>query len=150
MDVDRALDRMYRLGQIKLTTLVVLREMNWDKPNLLKTAYGFRGKLNKIEQCSAMSELDSLIGDYAAYFAVTIAEFFYERSCLREIDALLANHMGQIIGVKFPGVIVPCFILLAKRNMAKGSVNPAFSTVTEAKKLLGGGKKAFGSTFSIF
>lgn len=148
MDVDRALERMYRLSQIKLTAPVILGEMNWDKPNLLKTAYGFWGRLNLIEKgLSAMSGLDSLIGDYAAYFAVTIAEYFYERNCLREMDAILTDHMGWILGVKFPGVIVPCFLLLAKRNMAKGNVKLALKSVAEARKLLSGEKKSLWNYF---
>lgn len=138
LEPEQVLDRMQLLGKLKIKTLVVLGEMNWDKPNLLKTAYGFRGRLNKIEQClPALNGLDSFIGDYTAYFAVSIAEYYYERNGLREMEAVLTDHIGRIIGVKFPGVIVPCFIVLARRNMAKGSVRRAFETIAEARKLLG-------------
>ncbi len=138
LNPERVLDRMQLLGKLKIKTLVVLGEMNWDKPSLLKTAYGFRGRLTKIEQCvSSLNGLDSFIGDYSAYFAVSIAEYYYERNGLREMDAVLTDHMGRIIGIKFPGVVVPCFIVLAKRNMAKGNAHRAFKTVAEARKLLG-------------
>lgn len=138
LNPERMIDRMRLIGKLKIKTLVVLGEMNWDKPNLLKTAYGFCGRLNKIEQCiPALNGLDSFIGDYSAYFAVSIAEYYYERNALREMEAVLTDHMGRIIGMKFPGVIVPCFIVLAKRNMAKGNVRRAFETVAEARKLLG-------------
>ena len=51
LDAARVLDRMRFLSTMKLNTPVVIGEMNWGEPNMLKTAYGFRGRLSLVEQC---------------------------------------------------------------------------------------------------
>ena len=123
---------------MKLNTPVVIGEMNWGEPSMLKTAYGFRGRLSLVEQCmSALDVLDGLLGNYAAYFAVVAAEFLYERNALNELDRILTEHMKTIIGIGFPGVIVPCFLVQAKGRLAKGDRTGALSAVAEAKRLLG-------------
>ncbi len=138
MNVEKVLDRMFFLSQMKLSRPVALGEMNWDEPSLLKTPYGFRGKLSMIEKClPAVDVLISLLGNYSAYFAVIAAEFYYERNRLIEMDAVLTKHMARIIGINFPGVIVPCFIVFAKGKIARGDIEGAFEAVEDAKKLLG-------------
>ncbi|MET0015948.1 LuxR C-terminal-related transcriptional regulator [Oscillibacter sp.] len=138
LDAARVLDRMRFLSTMKLNTPVVIGEMNWGEPNMLKTAYGFRGRLSLVEQCMpALDVLDGLLGSYAAYFAVVAAEFLYERNALNELDGILTEHMKTIIGIGFPGVIVPCFLVQAKGRLAKGDPAGALSAVAEAKRLLG-------------
>ena len=137
-DVETVMDRMFYLSQMKLSKPVALGEMNWDEPNLLKTPYGFRGKLSMVEKClSAVDVLVSLLGNYSTYFAVIAAEFYYERNRLNELDAILTKHMARIIDINFPGVIVPCFIVFAKGKMARGDIAGAFEAIEDVKKLLG-------------
>ena len=45
--------------------------------------------------------------------------------------------MKTIIGIGFPGVIVPCFLVQAKGRLAKGDRAGALSAVAEAKRFLG-------------
>ena len=138
-DTARIIDRVDLLSRFRLGTPVVLGEMNWDEPNLMKTAYGLRGKLNKIEEClPAMGRLHQFIGSFSAYFAVAFAEFFYERDDLKNLDAVLLHSIGEITDMSYPGLIVPCFIVLAKEKTAQGDIQGAFETISHAGKFLGG------------
>jgi LuxR family maltose regulon positive regulatory protein len=138
LDAARVLDRMRLLSRMRLNTQVVLGEMNWGEPSILKTTYGFCGRLSLLERCMPVLEnLGALIGNYAAYFDVAAAEFFYERNALNKLDGILTEYMTQIIGIGFPGVIVPCFLVQAKGRLAKGDRAGALAAVAEAKKLLG-------------
>jgi len=132
------LNRDYdRLNRLKLGESVLLGELNWNEPSLLKTAYGFRGRLSLIENyLPMMDSIPRLIGSFSSYIAVIIAEFYYERNDLDELGALLAKNMGGITGIRMPGIIVPSFILLAKAKRARGDLAGAFGDIEEARKLL--------------
>jgi LuxR family maltose regulon positive regulatory protein len=140
MDVERVFQDLDMLGVLKLSEPVLLGELNWNEPSLLKTAYGFKGKLSLDEKyLMLMDRLPRLIGSFAAYMAVIVAEFYYERDRLDELAGILAKNMGNITEMGLPGIIVPAFILLAKSKQAKGDVTGAFHDIEEARKLLGAG-----------
>ena len=137
MDSERAFKNFGAISKLNLAGPVVLGELNWNEPGLLKTAYGFKGRLSLDERYLAL--LDSaprLIGPFAAYIAVIAAEFYYERNRLTELADVLANNMGGIMKMQLPGIIVPAFILLAKSKLAKGDASGAFRDLEEAGKLL--------------
>lgn len=138
-DVERAFRDYDRLGQLDLHEPVLLGELNWNEPSLLKTAYGFKGRLGLVEKyLPVMDGLPRLIGSFSSYIAVTVAEFYYERNDLNELSAVLAKNMGSITEVDMPGVIVPSFILLARGKRAKGDIAGAFRDIEEARRLLAG------------
>lgn len=139
MDISKALLHFYKLGRLRILAPVRLAEMNWNEPSLLKTAYGFKGRLGTVKgYLPVVSLLPGLFGDSSAYFAVIIAEFYYEQNKLKELNTTLINNIGAITGMKNPGLIVPCFTVLAKGRLAKGDIPGAFRTIDEAKKLLTG------------
>ncbi|HBE77503.1 MAG TPA: hypothetical protein DDW65_06920, partial [Firmicutes bacterium] len=140
MDIPQALLLFCKLCNLKIHVPVRLGEMNWNEPSLLKTVYGFKGRLGTVKfYLPAVNLLPGLFGDFSAYFAVIVAEFYYEQNKLRELNATLMNNIATITAMKNPGLLVPCFTVLAKGKLAKGDIAGAFRTVAEAKKLLDGG-----------
>lgn len=136
MDVARVLRDYDKINGLKLPGPIELGELNWNEPNLLKTAYGFKGRLTLVEKYLSLDSLARLIGNFYSYIAVVVAEFYYERNNLDELSAVLANNMGRIMEINLPGIIVPAFILLAKAKKAKGDIAGAFKDIKEARKLL--------------
>lgn len=127
-----------KLSQIDLRLIIRLGEINWFEPNLLKTAYGFYGRLKKIERFLPVGDnLHQMLSGFTSYMDVIVAELYYERNRLKEVDTVLINNMGMITEVNNPGLIVPCFMLMAKAKKARGNINGAFKSIEDARKQLG-------------
>lgn len=138
MDVEWLYRDYNRLSGLDLCGPVLLGELNWNEPSLLKTPYGFKGRLSLVEKyLPILGGLPRLIGSYSSYFAVIAAEFYYERNDLNELGAMLTKNMGSIMEINTPGIIVPSFILLAKAKRAKGDIAGAFHELENVKKFLG-------------
>ncbi len=58
--------------------------------------------------------------------------------------------MGRITGLKNPGIIVPCFITLARLKRAQGDVEEALRTIESGKKLLGDSNTLWSYFFNVF
>ena len=139
MDVERLYRDFDSLSLLDLREPVLLGELNWNEPNLLKTAYGFKGRLCLVEKIlPILGSLPRLIGSYSSYIAMIIAEFYYERNHLEELGLMFSKNIGSITDISTPGVIVPTFILLARAKRARGDIAGAFHDIEEAKKLLAG------------
>jgi LuxR family maltose regulon positive regulatory protein len=152
MDTARLVACYKKASECKLYKPIVIGEMNPGEPSLLNTAYGFRGKLNKIEEAygSLVQDIPRLIGDFSAYFAVALAECRYEQGDLKAVYNTLVGNMGKITGLKNPGIIVPCFIVLAKEKKAKGDVPGALRTIEAGKALLVQKSSVWYYFFDIF
>ncbi len=139
MDMERLFRDYDRLIGLKLSGPILLGELNWSEPSLLKTAYGFKGRFSLAEKyLPVLDSLPQLIGSFSSYIAVIAAELFYERNDLNGLSALLAKNMGGITEINLPGIIVPAFILLARGKRAKGNIGGAFRDIEEARRLLTG------------
>ncbi len=138
MDSAEAIRCFKRISEFDLYTPVVIGEMNSGEPNLLNTIYGFKGRLNKVEEVYSrnLGELPKFLGDFSAYIAVILAEYYYERGNLKAVYSTLVNNMGRITGLNNPGIIVPCFITLAKEKKAKGDIKGALRIVESGKSIL--------------
>lgn len=152
MDTAKLIACYKKACECNLYKPIVIGEMNPGEPSLLNTAYGFRGKLNKIEEAygSLVQDIPRLIGDFSAYFAVALAECRYEQGDLKAVYNTLVGNMGKITGLKNPGIIVPCFIVLAKEKKAKGDVNGALRTIEAGKALLSRKNSVWYYFFEIF
>ncbi|HWR55312.1 MAG TPA: LuxR C-terminal-related transcriptional regulator, partial [Negativicutes bacterium] len=137
MDAERVFKNFGAISKLNLSEPVALGDLNWNEPSLLKTAYGFSGRLSLVERyLSIIDSLPKLVGNFAAYAAVIVAEFYYERNRLTELADILVKNMGSITEMQLPGIIVPTFILLAKSKRARGDIAGAFHDIEEARKLL--------------
>ncbi|SHI19022.1 regulatory protein, luxR family [Sporobacter termitidis DSM 10068] len=138
MDVNTAAAHYQKISQLSLRTPLLTAEMNTGEVSLLKTVYGFSGGLNKIDALylKNIETLRELIGDISSYFAVLLAECQYERNDLQAAYTTLSKFMGSITRLKFPGIVVPCFILLAKDKYAKGRIEEAFDMLEAGRRML--------------
>jgi len=152
MDTARMVAYYKKAGECEMYTPIVIGEMNPGEPGLLNTAYGFRGRLNKIVEAygSFVTDLPRLIGDFSAYFVVALAECQYERNNLKVVNNTLVGNMGKITGLRNPGIIVPCFIILAKEKKAKGDLSGALRTIESGKALLVRNNNVWHYFFEIF
>jgi LuxR family maltose regulon positive regulatory protein len=148
-DAAGAVRHFKKVCEFKLHTPIFIGEMNSGEPNLLNTLYGFKGRLNKVEEAygGSLDNLHKLLGDFSAYIAVTLAECHYEQDRLKEVYAVLELNIGRIIGLNNPGIVVPCFITLAKEKRARGDIDGAFKIIESGRHLLTGKSKAFWSCF---
>jgi len=136
-NLTRVLFNFDRLDKIKLSSPVKMGELNWFEASMLKTPYGFKGRLENAKVYLQVTDrMYNYMGNSASYIAVIIAECYYEQNKLDQLNQILIRNMGPITEIKRPGVVVPAFILLAKSKMAKGDVEEAYSTIEKAKKLL--------------
>lgn len=149
MDSVDAARRFKKIQEFDLYAPVVIGEMNPDEPNLLNTLYGFRGRLNIIEETYGgfLGDLPRFLGDFSAYFAVVLAECRYEKGNLKEVNATLVTNIGRITGLRNSGIIVPCFITLAKEKMAKGDTKGAFQIIESGRKILSGSNRELWNYF---
>ncbi|MDD3230397.1 MAG: hypothetical protein PHE09_14440, partial [Oscillospiraceae bacterium] len=138
-----------KVCEFNLYTPIFIGEMNSGEPKLLDTLYGFKGRLNKVEEAygGSLENLHKLLGDFSAYIAVTLAECRYEQGRLKDVYAVLELNIGRIIGLNNPGIVVPCFITLAKGKRASGDINGAFKIIEWGKRILTGKNKEFWSCF---
>lgn len=145
MDKERVSYYLKQVGRFKLYRPILVGEMNSGEVSILKTAYGFRGRLTTFEELSALwvPELPRLIGDFSAYVTVGLAEFHYERDDLQTADHVLNQGMESIIQLGYPGAIVPCVIALAKIKRAKGDLEGAMQIVGMGRQRLTGRNKPF-------
>ncbi|MCM1566276.1 MAG: LuxR C-terminal-related transcriptional regulator [Dehalobacter sp.] len=148
-DAVGAVRHFKKVCEFNLHAPIFIGEMNSGEPNLLDTLYGFNGRLNKVEEayCDTLEKLQGLLGDFSAYIAVTLAECHYEQNRLKDVYAVLKLNIGRIIGLNNPGIIVPCFITLAKEKRARGDIHGAFKIIESGRHLLTGKSKAFWSCF---
>lgn len=153
MDIGKAFYYYNKVKCDELYTPIFIGELNQGEPNILNTVYGFRGRLNKIIEGygNTVKELPKLLGDYTSYISVALAAGYYERGNLKLVFETLARSMGRITELKNPGVIVPCFLILAKEKKAYGDFDGALSMIESGKKLLTEkGKNVWGYLFNIF
>jgi LuxR family maltose regulon positive regulatory protein len=83
--------------------------MNSGEASILKTIYGFRGKLNRFDEFGTLvvEKLPCLIGNFSAYFIVGLAECQYERNNLQAAYQVLVQGMETIMALNNPGAMVP-------------------------------------------
>lgn len=138
MDAKNILKYLKRLAEIKVHIPISLSEINMFDDCLLKTAYGFKGDLNKIDELyyKYINVFDEIFEDLSSYFAVIIAESQYERNDLKAVYATLSRYMGKITELNFSGLLVPCIILLAKEKKAKGCIEDALKIIESGKNKL--------------
>gem|GEM_PF-475923 len=152
MDAAAALQYYRQIYDLKLHTPIVIGEMNSGEPSLLKTAYGFRGRLNKVCEAyeSVIDDTPRVLGNFSAYISVVLAECQYERGELNEVYSTLVKSMGRITGLKNPGIIVPCFITLAKVKRAKGDIPGAYEIIESGRAILGNKKSVWSYFLDVF
>ncbi|MDD3230395.1 MAG: LuxR C-terminal-related transcriptional regulator [Oscillospiraceae bacterium] len=126
--------------------------MNSGEASLLKTAYGFKGRLNKV--CEAyergIDDAPRVLGNFSAYISVALAECQYERGELNEVYSTLVKNMGRITGLKNPGIIVPCFITLANVKKAGGDISGAYDIIESGRAILENKKSVWSYFLDVF
>ncbi len=149
MDAAEAVKQYQKVLRLNLDVPVIVGEMNSGEPNLLKTAYGFKGRLSKVTEAygNYVEEIPKLLGDFSSYIAVTLAECNYERGDLKAVREMLVKNMGRITSLNNPGIIVPCFIVYSKEKRAEGDLAGAFKVIQSGKKVL---KDKSGSVWNYF
>lgn len=149
MDTAEAVRCFMKVCEYNLHTPIFIGEMNSGEPKLLDTLYGFKGRLNKVEEAYSgnLDKLQRMLGGFSAYIAVTLAECRYERDNLKDVYKVVKLNIGRIIGLNNSGIVVPCFITLAKERKARGDINGAFKIIESGRHLLTGKNKAFWNCF---
>lgn len=149
MNIERVSYYFKQVGRLKLYRPIAVGEMNSGEASLLKTAYGFRGRLKKVDELGALlsPELPRLIGNFSAYLTVGLAECHYERNNLQTASQVLNQGMENIIELGNPGVIVPCVITLARIKRAEGDLEGALRTIAMGRQKLAGKSKPFWNYF---
>ncbi|WP_312693296.1 LuxR C-terminal-related transcriptional regulator [Caproiciproducens sp.] len=149
MNAAEAVKQYRKVLTFNLDVPVIVGEMNSGEPNLLKTAYGFRGRLNKVAEAyeNYVEDMPRFLGDFSSYIAVTLAECNYERGDLKAVHEILLKNMGRITSLNNPGIIVPCFIIYSKVKRARGDLAGAFKIIQSGKKIL---KEKSGSVWNYF
>lgn len=140
-------------GKLELDDYILTGELNLGQPSMLRTVYGFYGRLNDLEKAvfSFISDFPRLVGPASAYSKVILIESLYERNRLKESLDALVQGLEEALALDNPGVIVPCFITLAKINRARGDLDGALNTVAEGKKKLHGrGRTYWEYLFDLF
>jgi len=152
MDADAALRYYKRVYELAVFTPVFVGEMNPGEPSLLETAYGFRGRLNKAVAVyeSTIEDTPRVLGDFSSYLSAVLAECRYERNELKEVYSTLVKSMGRITGLRNPGIIVPCFITLAKLKRVRGDIRGALGIIESGRMILGRGNSLWSYFFDIF
>jgi LuxR family maltose regulon positive regulatory protein len=152
MDAAAALGYYRKICDLKLYTPIVVGEMNSGEPSLLKTAYGFRGRLNKVCEAyeSVINDAPRVLGNFSAYISVALAECQYEHGDLDMVYATLVKSMGRITGLKSPGIIVPCFITLAKVKKARGDIRGAYEIIESGRAILDNKKSVWSYFLDVF
>lgn len=140
-------------GKLELDDHILTGELNPGRPSMLRTVYGFYGRLNDLEKAVLpfINDFPRMIGKASAYSKVILIEFLYERNRIKESHDFLAQVLEEAFALDNPGVIVPCFITLAKINRSGGDLEGALSTVAEGKrKLHGKGRTYWEYLFDLF
>lgn len=152
MDAAAALGYYRKICDLKLHTPIVVGEMNSCEPSLLKTAYGFMGRLRKVHEAyeSVIDDTPRVLGNFSAYISVALAECQYERGDLDTVYATLVKSMGRITGLKSPGIIVPCFITLSKVKKARGDIPGAYEIIESGRAILDNKKSVWSYFLDVF
>lgn len=152
MDAAAAFQYYRKIYSLRLYTPIVVGEMNSGDPSLLKTAYGFLGRLKKVREAygSVIDDAPRVLGDFSAYISVALAECQYEYGDLDAVYATLVKSMGRITGLKNPGIIVPCFITLAKVKKARGDIPGAYEIIESGRAILENKKSVWSYFLDVF
>jgi LuxR family maltose regulon positive regulatory protein len=145
INIDRVTHYLRQADRCQLAQHLCIGEMNSGEISLLKSVYGLRGRLKQAAQLydSLLDIVRRVIGNYAAYSTVILAECRYEWNNLKSAQQILARGMEEIIGLQSPGVIVPCMITLAKIKRVQGDFDGAIRTIDLGRKKLVGKSKLF-------
>lgn len=140
--------------RVKLEEPIEVGELNNGQPSMLKTVYGFYGRLRDIDKVydfMAAQDLNAQVGPSSAYVTVSRAESLYERNCLKESYAALVRGLEAVLAFGAPGAVVPSFITLAKIKRAGGDLKGAIDLVIEGKnKLQSKNKKYWEYIFDLY
>jgi LuxR family maltose regulon positive regulatory protein len=149
MDLEKVRDYFEQISHIKMPEQIMVGEMNSAEISILKTAYGFKGRLKKLDELAALlsGELPRIIGDFAAYLPVGMAESHYERNDLQTAFQILNQGMESVVTLGKPGAIVPCIIILVKLKRAEGDFEGAMRTIAMGRQKLAGKSKALWNYF---
>lgn len=152
MDSAKVVQYYRKISDYKIHTPIIIGEMNSGEPCLLNTAYGFKGRLHKIEEAygAFVENLPLVIGDFSSYFVIALAECQYEHDDLKAVYTTLVANMGRITRLKNPGVIVPCFIVLAKQKRAEGDMQGALRIIESGKDFIAKSNTVWRYFFDIF
>ena len=153
MDVERVISYIKQAVGFELPRPIFIGEMNSGEVSLLKTVYGFKGRLKKVDQlCARLADdLPGLVGNFSAYLTIDLAECHYERNHLQTAFQVLTQGMENIIKLGNPGAIVPCMITLARIKRAAGDMEGALRTIDMGRRKLEGKNKTFWNYyFDIF
>ncbi len=132
--------------RVKLDQPVEVGELNEGQPSMLRTVYGFYGRLKDLDKVylfMANQDLHAQVGPSAAYVTVSRAESLYERNQLKESYDTLSQGLEAVLAFNAPGAIVPSFITLAKIKRANGDIDGAINLIIEGKKKLQSKNKKF-------
>jgi LuxR family maltose regulon positive regulatory protein len=149
MDLEQVRRYFEQIRQIKLSGQIIVGEMNSEEVSILKTVYGFKGRLKKVDELAALlnHELPRIIGDFAVYLPVGLAESHYERNNLKTAFQILNQCMESVVVLGNSGAIVPCVIILARLKRAKGDFEGAMRTIAMGRQKLAGKSKALWNYF---
>ncbi|WP_242849001.1 LuxR C-terminal-related transcriptional regulator [Syntrophomonas palmitatica] len=145
LDINQVRYYSKQLLDTELYQPLLLGEINTGVPAMLDTVYGFKGRLNQIDQSWSylMADLPRIVGDFSAYATIIMAECLYERNDLEAVYQTMLPGMESIIELNNPGAIVPCFIALARLKRAQGDMPGAFDTIAAGRGKLRGKNQAF-------
>lgn len=153
LDADTAARCYTEASKLELDNHILCGELNTGQPSMLRTVYGFYGRLNDLDKAVSpfIKHFPGIIGKASAYSKVILAETLYERNRLQESHDTLAQALEEAFALDNPGAIVPCFITLAKIRRARDDLKGALNTVAEGKrKLHGKGKTYWEYLFDLF
>ena len=153
MDTKQLLNCFMEAASLEIYQPILLGELNPGETHMLNTLYGFKGRLRKIDESYLYltEDVPRIFGDFSSYLTVILAECQYERDDLNTAYQTLTQGMERILALNNPGVIVPCFLTLARMKRARGDMQGAFRTIAEGAKKLGGRNKAFWNYyFNVF
>lgn len=114
---------------------VLLGEVNNGQPGLLRTFYGFFGRLHQIEEAyaSTRDQTEIIIGVIYTYTEILSAECHYERNQLDKCNETLTRILQKIYELNTNGSLVPAFFMLAKIKRASGDIKAALDIIREGK-----------------
>ncbi|MEN6326085.1 MAG: LuxR C-terminal-related transcriptional regulator [Syntrophomonas sp.] len=145
MDIEQVQYYSEQLLDTDLYRPILVGEINTGVPAMLDTVYGFKGRLNQIDQSLGylIADMPKIIGDFSAYASIMMAECLYERNDLEAAYQTMLSGMESVIELHNPGAIIPCFIVLARLKRAHGDMPGAFAAIVTGRKKLEGKNQAF-------
>lgn len=149
MKVREACDLLSEACRYKMPRKIMSGELNPGEASLLKTDYCCKGMIHKSAEAytGILRVGQKLLGDYSCYFTILWAEILYERNDLEAAYEVIVKEIGRVIDLSIPGLIVPCFLTLAKIRYAEGDTKGAFEVLEEGELKLTGDKAIFWRRF---